>query len=124
MAVRAVSSHLVGLPAENGEAPPTEADIEVLGTLVLDRVAQHIALREQLADRVREVGLLTVELDEWRARALREAAMGRVEAAASWRRERELVSTIHRQMVHIDTLTVELERLRLPWWRRIGRSAT
>ncbi|MFN2582259.1 MAG: hypothetical protein ABR498_05910, partial [Candidatus Dormibacteria bacterium] len=96
---------------------PVDADIEVLGTIVLDRVAEIVELRETLEQRDKTIAELSGEVQQWRGRALSEAAMRKVEAEAALRHERELVSVVHEKMIEIDGLTAELEWRRLPWWR-------
>ena len=110
MAVRAV---------EPGVTPlPLDADIEVLGRLVVSRVAEIVELRERLADSEAAVIELTAEADAWRTKALDEAARRKADADTARRYERELVSVVHRKMVEIDALNAELEWRRLRWWRR------
>ena len=109
MAVRAV---------ETVTPIPLDADAELLGSLVVDRVAEIIELREQLAEREATIIELAAEADTWRAKALDEAALRKVEAETARRFERELVSVVHRKMVEIDGLNAELEWRRQRWWRR------
>ncbi|MBV8195921.1 MAG: hypothetical protein JOY80_10380 [Candidatus Dormibacteraeota bacterium] len=101
---------------------PIEGDIEVLGQLVLDRVAEIVELRELLDRSERNVAELTHEVEQWRGKALSEAAMRKVEAETALRHERELVTVIHAKMTEIDTLSTELDWRRLSWWRRLGRT--
>lgn len=102
-------------------APPPEGDIEVLGTLVVDRVAEIVELRHALAQQAAQLSLLRSELDMWRTRALDQAALRKVEAETARRHERELVSELHRRMIEIDVLSAELAWRRLRWWQRMGR---
>jgi hypothetical protein len=130
MAVRALEQEGLDQEPESPEplheqqaAPPPDGDIEVLGTLVVDRVAEIVELRHALATQGAQLALLRSELDMWRTRALDEAALRKVEAENGRRRERELVSEIHRRMIEIDVLTAELAWRRLRWWHRMGRKA-
>ena len=110
MAVRAV---------EPGVTPlPLDADIEVLGRLVVSRVAEIVELRELLAEREAALIELTAEADTWRAKALDEAALRKVERESARRCERELVSVLHSKMIEIDALGAELEWRRQRWYRR------
>lgn len=103
--------------------PPPDGDIELLGTLVVDRVAEIVELRRALSRQAAMIAELRAELETWRTRALDEAALRKVEKEVARRHERELVSEIHRRMIEIDVLTAELAWRRLRWWRRVGRRA-
>lgn len=103
--------------------PPPDGDIEILGTLVVDRVAEIVELRQALSRQAAMIVELRSELETWRTRALDEVALRKVEKEVARRHERELVSEIHRRMIEIDVLTAELAWRRLRWWRRAGRRA-
>lgn len=108
------------------DAPPPaipEGDIEVLGTLVVDRVAEIVELRQALADQSAIIFQLRSEVEAWRTQALAEATHRRLDAETARRNERELVSELHRRMIEIDVLTAELAWRRLRWWKRVGRQA-
>lgn len=112
-------------PAILSDGPPPlipEGDIELLGTLVVDRVAEIVELRQALADQSAIIAQLRAEVAAWRTRALTETAERRMDAEAARRHERELVSEIHRRMIEIDVLTAQLAWRRRGWWRRVGRS--
>lgn len=112
-------------PAILSDGPPPlipEGDIELLGTLVVDRVAEIVELRQALADQSAIIAQLRSEAASWRTRALTELAERRMDAEASRRHERELVSEIHRRMIEIDVLAAELAWRKRGWWRRVGRS--
>ena len=112
-------------PAILSDAPPPlipEGDIELLGTLVVDRVAEIVELRQALADQSSIIAQLRAEVEAWRTHALTESAERRMDAEAARRHERELVSEIHRRMIEIDVLTAQLAWRKRGWWRRIGRS--
>lgn len=100
---------------------PVEGDIEVIGRLVVDRVSEIVELRESLAECRAAIAELSAEVDQWRGRALSEAAMRRMDAERAHRGERELVTVIHRQLVEIDGMTAELDWRRQSWWRRARR---
>lgn len=111
-------------PAILSDGPPPlipEGDIELLGTLVVDRVAEIVELRQALADQSAMLAQLRAEVAAWRTRALTEAAERRMDAEAARRHERELVSEIHRRMIEIDVLTAQLAWRRRAWFRRVGR---
>lgn len=112
-------------PAILSDGPPPlipEGDIELLGTLVVDRVAEIVELRQALADQSAIIAQLRAEAAAWRTRALTETAERRMDAEAAHRHQRELVSEIHRRMIEIDVLTAQLAWRRRGWWRRVGRS--
>lgn len=112
-------------PAILSDGPPPlipEGDIELLGTLVVDRVAEIVELRQALADQSVMIAQLRAEAAAWRTRVLTESAERRMDAEAARRHERELVSEIHRRMIEIDLLTAQLAWRKRAWFRRIGRS--
>ena len=112
-------------PAILSDGPPPlipEGDIELLGTLVVDRVAEIVELRQALADQSGMIAQLRAEVAAWRTRSLTESAERRMDAEAARRHERELVSEIHRRMIEIDVLTAQLAWRKRGWWRRVGRS--
>jgi len=132
MAIRALEQEGLDPDPESPEplhdelAAPTlapDGDIEVLGTLVVDHVAEIVELREALGRQATMIADLRAELELWRNRALDENALRKVEKELARRHERELVSEIHRQMIEVDVLSDELAWRRLRWWQRIGRSA-
>jgi hypothetical protein len=132
MAIRALEPEVLDQPAEPhtnhafADAPPPpvpEGDIEVLGTLVVDRVAEIVELRQALAEQAAIIAQLRAEVEAWRTQAITEATHRRIDAETARRHERELVSEIHRRMIEIDVLTAELAWRRLPWWRRVGRQS-
>ena len=113
-------------PALLSDAPPPlipEGDIELLGTLVVDRVAEIVELRQALADQSAIIAQLRAEVEAWRTRAVSEKAERRMDAEAARRNERELVSEIHRRMIEIDVLAAQLAWQKRGWFRRVGRRA-
>lgn len=110
------------LREEPAPSHPPDGDIELLGTLVVDRVAEITELREALSRQAAMIAELRGELERWRSRALDEAALRKMDKEVARRHERELVSEIHRRMIEVDVLTAELAWRRLRWWRRVGRS--
>lgn len=113
-------------PSVYVDAPPPavpEGDIEVLGTLVVDRVAEIVELRQALCEQAAIIFQLRAEVETWRTEALSEATHRRIDAETARRHERELVSEIHCRMIEIDILNVELAWRRQKWWKRVGRQA-
>lgn len=107
------------------DAPPPpvpEGDLEVLGTLVVDRVAEIVELRHALAEQAAIIAQLRAEVEAWRTRAITEATHRRIDAETAIRHERELVTEIHLRMIEVDVLTAELAWRRLRWWQRVGRN--
>ena len=96
----------------------TEETIHALRLLAIDNLVDIVQLRESLDDRETQLAALIDEMQMWRARAIEEAAARRVETKEFARRERELVSVLHRQITENYHLTAELEEQRKPWWRR------
>jgi len=96
----------------------TEETIHALRLLAIDNLVDIVQLRESLEARETQLGTLVDEMQMWRARAIEEAAARRVEAKEFTRRERELVSVLHRQITENYHLLEEMEELRKPWWRR------
>ena len=132
MAIRALEPGALDQPQEPRaehvfvEAPPPpvpEGDIEVLGTLVVDRVAEIVELRQALAEQAAIIAQLRAEVEAWRTRAITEATHRRIDAETARRHERELVSEIHCRMIEIDVLNAELAWRKLRWWHRVGRQA-
>jgi hypothetical protein len=57
----------------------------------------------------------------WRARALEEHAHRGVEQREAVRRERDLITVLHSELIRNEILSGELAWRRTPWFRRIGR---
>lgn len=106
-------------------APPPlpDGDIELLGTLVVDRVAEIVELRQALAEQAMIIAQLRAEVEAWRTQAITEATHRRIDAETARRHARELVSEIHCRMIEIDVLNAELAWRRRRWWHRLGRQA-
>ena len=106
---------------ESVDAPYSADTVRALRLLAMDNLVDIIQLREVVQERDAEVAALTGEVDMWRARALDEHAERGVEQREAVRRERELVTVLHSELIRNETLSGELAWRRKPWFRRIGR---
>ncbi|MFZ0129921.1 MAG: hypothetical protein WAL77_10940 [Candidatus Dormiibacterota bacterium] len=103
------------------DEPYSPETVRALRLLAMDNLVDIIQLREGVQERDAQIVALTGEVDMWRARALEEHAHRGVEQRESVRRERELVTILHSELVRNEVLSGELAWRRLPWFRRIGR---
>jgi hypothetical protein len=103
------------------DEPYSPDTVRALRLLAMDNLVDIIQLREGVQERDAQIVALTGEVDMWRARALEEHAHRGVEQRESVRRERELVTILHSELVRNEILSGELAWRRLPWFRRIGR---
>jgi hypothetical protein len=103
------------------DEPYSPDTIRALRLLAMDNLVDIIQLREVVEERDAQVAALTAEVDMWRARALEEHAHRGVEQREAVRRERDLVSVLHTELIRNDTLSGELAWRRKPWFRRVGR---
>ena len=103
------------------DEPYSPDTLRALRLLAMDNLVDIIQLREVVQERDAQVAVLTGEVDLWRARALEEHAHRGVEQAEYQRRERELVTVLHSELIRNETLSGELAWRRKPWFRRIGR---
>jgi hypothetical protein len=106
---------------ETVDEPYSPDTVRALRLLAMDNLVDIIQLREVVQERDAEVAALTGEVDMWRARALDEHAERGVEQREAVRRERELVTVLHSELIRNETLSGELAWRRKPWFRRIGR---
>jgi hypothetical protein len=106
---------------ESVDAPYSADTVRALRLLAMDNLVDIIQLRELVQERDAQIAALTAEVDTWRTRALEEHAHRGVEQAESHRRERELVTVLHSELIRNETLTNELSWRRKPWFKRIGR---
>jgi hypothetical protein len=106
---------------ESVDEPHSPDTVRALRLLAMDNLVDIIQLREGVQERDAQIVALTGEVDMWRARALEEHAHRGVERQESVRRERELVTILHSELVRNEILSGELAWRRLPWFRRIGR---
>lgn len=105
---------------ETVDEPYSPDTVRALRLLAMDNLVDIIQLREAVQERDAQVAALTAEVDMWRARALEEHAHRGVEQREAVRRERDLVTVLHSELVRNETLTGELAWRRKPWFRRIG----
>ena len=103
------------------DEPYSPDTVRALRLLAMDNLVDIIQLREIVQERDAQMAALTGEVDIWRARALEEHAQRGVEQREAVRRERELVTVLHSELIRNETLSGELAWRRKPWFRRIGR---
>ena len=102
------------------DEPYSPDTVRALRLLAMDNLVDIIQLREAVQERDIQVAALTGEVDMWRTRALEEHANREIEAREGVRRERELVTVLHSELIRNETLTGELAWRRKPWFKRIG----
>jgi hypothetical protein len=121
--------HLVGrsekrlaqaLETEAVDEPYSADTVRALRLLAMDNLVDIIQLREAVQERDTQVAALTSEVDMWRSRAIDEKAHRGVQQREAVRRERELVTVLHSELIRNETLSGELAWRRKPWFRRIG----
>ena len=103
------------------DEPYSPDTVRALRLLAMDNLIDIIQLREAVQERDAQVAALSAEVDTWRARALEEHAHRGVEQREAVRRERELVTVLHSELIRNETLSGELAWRRKPWFRRVGR---
>lgn len=102
------------------DAPQLSPDetMRALRLLAVDSLLDVVNLRETVASQQERIRALENELDEWRRRALAESDARRTESIAAHRRERDLISVVHHQMLTTQAMNDELDRKRRRPWRR------
>jgi hypothetical protein len=101
---------------------PYSADtVRALRLLAMDNLVDIIQLREVVQERDAQVVELTAELDQWRGRALDERALRAMDQREATRRERDLVTVLHSELIRNEALAGELSWRRKPWFKRIGK---
>jgi hypothetical protein len=105
---------------ESVDAPYSADTVRALRLLAMDNLVDIIQLRELVQERDTEVAVLTGEVDMWRTRALEEHANRGVEQQEYVRRERDLVTVLHTELVRNEMLSGELAWRRKPWFKRFG----
>ena len=103
------------------DARRSRGDLVPFLDAVLGAGVDIIQLREVVQERDVQVAALTIEVDHWRGRALDEHAVRGVEQREAVRRERDLVTVLHSELIRNETLTGELAWRRRPWFRRLGQ---
>jgi hypothetical protein len=120
---------LVGATQLAAEALPSEPQLSpdetlrALRLLALDNLVDIVHLRETIAAQSARIDALESEVDTWRERAIAEGDARHAEALAAHRRERDLISVVHHQMLTVQAMSDELDRGRRRRWRRRARAA-
>jgi hypothetical protein len=107
--------------SEAVDEPYSPDTVRALRLLAMDNLVDIIQLREAVQERDAQVAELTGEVDMWRTRAVEGHVQRAVEQREAVRRERELVTVLHSELIRNETLTGELAWRRKPWFRRIGQ---
>ncbi len=105
---------------ESVDEPYSPDTVRALRLLAMDNLVDIIQLREVVQERDAQLAALTSEVDMWRARAIDEHTQRGVDQREAVRRERELVTVLHSELVRNETLSSELAWRRKPWFLRIG----
>ncbi len=105
---------------ESADEPYSPDTVRALRLLAMDNLVDIIQLREVVQERDAQRAALTAEVDMWRGRAVDEHAQRGVEQREAVRRERELVTVLHSELIRNETLSGELAWRRKPWFRRLG----
>ncbi|MFZ0919226.1 MAG: hypothetical protein WB793_05620 [Candidatus Dormiibacterota bacterium] len=103
------------------DEPYSPDTMRALRLLAMDNLVDIIQLREAVQERDAQIVELTGEVDMWRTRAVEGHVHRAVEQREAVRRERELVTVLHSELIRNETLSGELAWRRKPWFRRIGR---
>jgi hypothetical protein len=106
---------------EGVDEPYSPDTVRALRLLAMDNLVDIIQLREAVQERDAQIGELTSEVDMWRTRAVEGHVQRAVEQREAVRRERELVTVLHSELIRNETLSGELAWRRKPWFRRIGQ---
>jgi hypothetical protein len=103
------------------DEPYSPDTVRALRLLAMDNLVDIIQLREAVQERDAQIVELTGEVDMWRTRAVEGHVQRAVEQREAVRRERELVTVLHGELIRNETLSGELAWRRKPWFRRIGQ---
>jgi hypothetical protein len=103
------------------DEPYSPDTVRALRLLAMDNLVDIIQLREAVQERDAQIVELTGEVDMWRTRAVEGHVQRAVEQREAVRRERELVTVLHSELIRNETLSGELAWRRKPWFRRIGQ---
>lgn len=103
------------------DEPYSPDTVRALRLLAMDNLVDIIQLREAVQERDAQIAELTGEVDMWRTRAVEGHVQRAVEQREAVRRERELVTVLHSELIRNETLSGELAWRRKPWFRRIGQ---
>jgi hypothetical protein len=122
---------LVGGPQRLRTAPPapsaplltSDETLRALRLLAVDNLVDIVHLRETVAAQESRIKSLEGELQTWRERAVAEGDARHMEGLAAHRRERDLISVLHHQMLTTQAMNDELDHRRPLWRRRRKRAA-
>jgi hypothetical protein len=103
------------------DEPYSPDTVRALRLLAMDNLVDIIQLREGVQERDAQIAELAAEVDMWRTRAVEGHVQRAVEQREAVRRERELVTVLHSELIRNETLSGELAWRRKPWFRRIGQ---
>ena len=106
---------------EGVDEPYSPDTLRALRLLAMDNLVDIIQLREAVQERDAQIAELTGEVDMWRTRAVEGHVQRAVEQREAVRRERELVTVLHSELIRNEILSGELAWRRKPWFRRIGQ---
>jgi hypothetical protein len=106
---------------EGVDEPYSPDTVRALRLLAMDNLVDIIQLREAVQERDAQIAELTGEVDMWRTRAVEGHVQRAVEQREAVRRERELVTVLHSELIRNEILSGELAWRRKPWFRRIGQ---
>jgi len=104
-------------PASNAPLLSPDETLRALRLLAVDNLVDIVHLRETVALQDSRIKALEREAQMWRERAIAEGDARHMEGLAAHRRERDLISVLHHQMLTTQALSDELDRP-LPIWRR------
>jgi len=108
-------------PSQNPQLLSPDETLRALRLLAVDSLVDVVHLRETVASQEARIKALEREVDSWHERATNEVHARRVEALAAHRRERDLISVVHHQMLTTQSMSDELDRKRRRRWRRRPR---
>jgi len=105
-------------PAEDAPELSPDETMRALRLLAVDSLLDVVNLRETVAAQQERITVLERELLQWQQRARMESDTRRTESVAAHRRERDLISVVHHQMLTTQAMSDELDRKRRRIWRR------
>jgi hypothetical protein len=108
-------------PAESGFG--SDETLRALRLLALDNLLDIVKLRETIAAQEVRIHALEREADTWRERAIAESDGRQADALSAHKRERDLISVVHHQMLTMQALNDEVDHRWRPPWRRRPRIA-
>jgi len=107
-------------PGANAPLLSPDETLRALRLLAVDNLVDIVHLRETTALQEARIKALEREVQMWRERAIAEGDSRHMEGIAAHRRERDLISVLHHQMLTGQTMADELDRRR-PFWQRRKR---